>query len=106
MVEQILDSQHTYIKFSIFYIKLLINYEACASSMREVIIIKKENSANTAIILTIGMALMFTAIATSLPYYNPVATAQQTNHTSAEGTQNNTNNNNNTGRHWKHQNNT
>ena len=28
MVVQILDSQRTYIKFSIFYIKLLINYEA------------------------------------------------------------------------------
>jgi hypothetical protein len=84
-------------KFSNFYIKLLINYHACASVMREVIKINKENSAKTALVLTIGIALVFTAIATSLPYYNPVASAQQTNQTNAGGTQNNTNNNNNTG---------
>jgi hypothetical protein len=84
-------------KFSNFYIKLLINYRACASVMREVIKINKENSAKTALVLTIGIALVFTAIATSLPYYNPVASAQQTNQTNAGGTQNNTNNNNNTG---------
>jgi hypothetical protein len=66
--------------------------------MRRDIRLKKEDSAKTAIILTIGMALMFSAIATSLPYYNPVAMAQQTNQTSAGGAQNNTNNsNNNTG---------
>jgi hypothetical protein len=66
--------------------------------MRRDIRIKKEDSAKTAVVLTIGMALMFTAIATSLPYYNPVATAQQTNQTSAGGAQNNTSNsNNNTG---------
>jgi hypothetical protein len=82
-------------RFYIFYLKLLINYDTCASVMREVI--KKENSAKTAIILTIGMALMFTAIATSLSYYNPVATAQQTNRTTGGGTQNNTGNSNNTG---------
>jgi hypothetical protein len=40
---------------------------------------------------------MFTAIATSLSYYNPVATAQQTNRTTGGGTQNNTGNSNNTG---------
>ena len=84
-------------KFSNFYIKLLINYHACASVMREVIKINKENSAKTALVLTIGIALVFTAIATSLPYYNPVASAQQTNQTNAGGTQNKTNNNNNTG---------
>ena len=84
-------------KFSNFYIKLLINYDACASVMREVIKINKENSAKTALVLTIGIALVFTAIATSLPYYNPVASAQQTNQTNAGSAQNNTSNNNNTG---------
>ena len=54
-------------KFSNFYIKLLINYRACASVMREVIKINKEKSAKTALALTIGIALVFTAIATSLP---------------------------------------
>jgi hypothetical protein len=65
--------------------------------MREAIKINKENSAKTGLVLTIGIALVFTAIATSLPYYNPVASAQQTNETNDGGTQNNTNNNNNTG---------
>jgi hypothetical protein len=59
--------------------------------------IEKENSVKTAIVLTIGIALMFTAIATSLPYYNPVATAQQANQTSSGGSQNNTSNNNTAG---------
>ena len=60
--------------------------------------IKKENSAKTAIVLTIGIALVFYAMATSLPYYNPVATAQQTNQTTSGGAQNsNTTNTNNTG---------
>jgi hypothetical protein len=56
--------------------------------------IEKENSVKTAIVLIIGIALMFAAIATSLPYYNPVAIAQQTNQTNAGGAQNNTSNNN------------
>jgi hypothetical protein len=56
--------------------------------------IKNENSVKTAIVIIIGIALMFTAIATSLPYYNPVVTAQQTNQTNAGGAQNNTSNNN------------
>jgi hypothetical protein len=61
--------------------------------MRRDIRIKKEDSAKTAVVLTIGMGLMFAAIAASLPYYNPVATAQQTNQTSAGGAQNNSNSN-------------
>jgi 23S rRNA A1618 N6-methylase RlmF len=84
-------------KFSNFYIKLLINYDACASAMRVTIKINKEKSAKTALVLTIGIALVFTAIATSLPYYNPEASAQQTNQTNAGGIQNNTTNNNNIG---------
>jgi hypothetical protein len=74
--------------------KLLINYYTHASPMTRVIKIEKENSVKTAIVLIIGIALMFTAIATSLPYYNPVARAQQTNQTNAGGAQNNTSNNN------------
>jgi hypothetical protein len=62
-------------KFSNFYIKLLINYDACAPAMRVIIKINKEKSAKTALVLTIGIALVFTAIATSLPYYNPEASA-------------------------------
>jgi hypothetical protein len=66
--------------------------------MKTAIKIKKVNSAKTAIILTIAIALMFTAITTSLLYYNPIARAQQTNQTSSAGAQNsNTTNNNNTG---------
>ena len=84
-------------KFSNFYIKLLINYDAGASAMTVIIKINKEKSAKTALVLTIGIALVFTAIATSLPYYNPVASAQQTNQTNAGGIQNNTTNNNNIG---------
>ena len=83
-------------KFSNFYIKLLINYDTCASAMRVIIKINKK-SAKTALVLTIGIALVFTAIATSLPYYNPEASAQQTNQTNAGGIQNNTTNNNNIG---------
>jgi hypothetical protein len=62
--------------------------------MTRATIIEKENSVKTAAVLIIGVALMFTAIATSLPYYNPVARAQQTNQTNAGGAQNNTSNNN------------
>jgi hypothetical protein len=66
--------------------------------MGKTVKIKKENSGKTAIILTIGIALLFTALATSLSYYNPVAKAQQTNQTSSAGAQNsNTTNNSNTG---------
>jgi hypothetical protein len=66
--------------------------------MRVIIKINKETSAKTALVLTIGIALAFTAIATSLPYYNPEASAQQqTNQTNAGGIQNNTTNNNNIG---------
>jgi hypothetical protein len=65
--------------------------------MGGVIKIKNENSVKTAIILTIGITLVFTAISTSLPHYNPIATAQQTNQTSAGGTQSNANNNSNIG---------
>lgn len=74
--------------------KLLINYYTHASPMTRDIKIEKEISVKTAIVLIIGIALMFTAIATSLPYYNRVATAQQTNQTNAGGAQNNTSNNN------------
>ena len=45
--------------------------------------IKKESSVKIAIVLAIGVALVFTAMATSLSYYNPVATAQQTNQTTS-----------------------
>ena len=66
--------------------------------MGTVVKVNKENTPKTALVFIIDMALMFTAIATSLPYYNPGATAQQTNQTSAGGAQNNTSNsNNNTG---------
>jgi hypothetical protein len=66
--------------------------------MRRTVKIKKENSVRIANILTIGIALVFTAIATSLPYYYPIATAQQTNQTTIGGAQSsNTTNTNNTG---------
>lgn len=76
--------------------KPLINYYTHASPMTRAIKIEKKNSVKTAVVLIIGIALMFTAIATSLAYYNPVATAQQTNQTNqtnAGGAQNSTSNN-------------
>ena len=73
--------------------KTLSNYATSASSMRTIIKINKENAAKTVVVLTIGIALMFTAIAASLPYYNPGATAQQNNQTSSGGGQNNNKNN-------------
>jgi hypothetical protein len=39
----------------------------------------------TPIVSITGMALLFTAIAISVPYYNSAATAQQNNQTSNEG---------------------
>ena len=58
--------------------------------MRGVIKINKANLAKAALVLTIGIALVFTTIVMSLPSYNQVATAQQKNQTSGGGQNNNT----------------
>ena len=44
----------------------------------------------TSIVSITGMALLFTVIAISVPYYNSAATAQQNNQASNEGGQNST----------------
>jgi hypothetical protein len=59
--------------------------------MRGIIKMNREKAAKTAIVLTTGVALIFTAILLSMPYYNPVVRAQQTNQTSSGGGQNNIN---------------
>jgi hypothetical protein len=57
--------------------------------MRGINKMNREKAAKTAIVLTTGVGLIFTAIVLSMPYYNPVARAQQTNQTSSGGGQNN-----------------
>ena len=69
---------NTYYLIPLFYARLL-NFSTL------------EKAAKTAIVLTTGVALIFTAILLSMPYYNPVVRAQQTNQTSSGGGQNNTN---------------
>jgi hypothetical protein len=45
----------------------------------------EKKTLKTPIVSITGMALLFTAIAISVPYYNSAATAQQNNQTSNEG---------------------
>jgi len=59
--------------------------------MRGIIKMNRKKAAKTAIVLTTGVALIFTAILLSMQYYNPVVRAQQTNQTSGGGGQNNNN---------------
>ncbi len=49
-----------------------------------------EEALKTSIVSITEMALLFTAILISVPYYNSAATAQQKNQTSNEGGQNST----------------
>jgi hypothetical protein len=49
-----------------------------------------EKTFKTSVVSIMGIALLFTAIAVSLPYFNSMATAQKNNQTSNGGGQNNT----------------
>jgi hypothetical protein len=55
-----------------------------------IIKMNREKAAKSAVVLTTGVALLFTSIALSMSYYSPVAIAQQANQTnSSAGGQNN-----------------